>query len=402
MPSGARSKTWRARVAALPALAPTLTVALTLAGLLVAVETPSAHHPIPAKFDDTQPVTLTGVVTLVDWRNPHVHVFVNVRGGGNGGNGGNAGNVGNVVNWAVELESPIELRRHGWAHDDVQPGDEVSVQGIAARDGSRQVWARSMVLSGTGRAVFHIVPEAPRAPLASRPTPRWPDGQPRLGPLPGGVQGYWADPSSTVLAQQGIDVQMDRWGLLGNIADASRVAPLQPWARALYEVRQRRFLQDDPTYLNCKPEGGPRKFQSPYGVQFVEDRERQRIFVLIGGSNSNFQIIYLDGRSQVGQVGGDDDNPLYFGRSVAQWEGDTLVVDTRGFNEDFWFTNGGLPHTNQLHLIERFTRSNFDTLRYDVTIDDPGAYTRSWSSGWNLRWIAGEDLPRHLCQDNRP
>jgi hypothetical protein len=138
-------------------------------------------------------------------------------------------------------------------------------------------------------------------------------------------------------------------------------------------------------------------------VQFVEDRERQRIFVLIGSGNANFRIIYLDGRSSAaGQVGGDDDNPLYYGRSSAKWEGDTLVADTRGFNEDFWFTNGGLPHTDQLRLTERFTRQDFDTLRYEVTIEDPGAYTRSWKSGWTLRWVAGEELPKHMCQDNRP
>ena len=79
----------------------------------------------------------------------------------------------------------------------------------------------------------------------------------------------------------------------------------------------------------------------------MEDRERQRIFVLIGGGNNNFRIIYLDGRGYTGQVGGDDDNPLYYGRAVGKWEGESLVVDTRGFNEDFWFTNGGLPHTEQ-------------------------------------------------------
>ena len=93
---------------------------------------------------------------------------------------------------------------------------------------------------------------------------------------------------------------------------------MQPWALALYIERQRRFLQDDPMYLNCKPPGGPRQFQLPYGVQFVEDRERQRIFVLIGSGNSNYRIIYTDGRGQKGQVGGDDDNPLYYGRSVGQ------------------------------------------------------------------------------------
>jgi hypothetical protein len=197
-------------------------------------------------------------------------------------------------------------------------------------------------------------------------------------------------------------VKMDQWGLLANIADASKVAPMQPWALALYRNRQSRFLQDDPTYLNCKPPGGPRQFQLPYGVQFVEDRERQRIFVLIGGGNSNYRIIYLDGRTHAGQVGGDDDNPLYYGRSVGKWVGDVLEVDTRGFNEDFWFTNGGLVHTEQLKLLEKFSRPDFDTLKYEVTIDDPSAYTRPWSSGWTLRWVAGEELPRHLCQENRP
>ena len=110
---------------------------------------------------------------------------------------------------------------------------------------------------------------------------------------------------------------------------------MQPWALALYQNRQRRFLQDDPTYINCKPPGGPRQFQQPFGVQFVEDRERQRIFTLIGGGNHNFRILYLDGRGQKGQVGGDDDNPLYYGRAVAKWEGDTLVVEHRRVQRGF-------------------------------------------------------------------
>ncbi len=86
---------------------------------------------------------------------------------------------------------------------------------------------------------------------------------------------------------------------------------------------------------------------------------------------------------------------------VAHWEGDTLVVATTGFNEDFWFTNGGLPHTDQLSLVERFSRPDYDTLRYEVTVNDPGAYTQPWSSGWELRWVGGEDLPVYFCQDNR-
>ncbi len=139
-----------------------------------------------------------------------------------------------------------------------------------------------------------------------------------------------------------------------------------------------------------------------HGVQLIQDRERRRVFVLMGSGNRNYRIIYLDGRDHVGQVGGDDDNPLYYGRSVGRWEGDTLVADTRGFNEDFWFTAGGLPHTSQLRLIERFSRPDLDTLRYEVTIEDPGAYTRAWTASWNLHWVGGRELPAHFCQHNRP
>jgi hypothetical protein len=361
-----------------------------VAALLVGTVPGAAHHAISAKFDDTKPVTLSGIVTLVDWRNPHVHLYLNVR------------DANDAVNWAVEIESPIDLLAGGWTPETVQPGDAITVAGISARNGSRQVWGNRITMTGSGKQVLHVAPPAPPALLGNRPTPRWADKQPRLGPLPGGAQGYWAFPSSTVLLESSASVQMDAYGLLRSIADAPRVAPMQPWALALYENRQRRFLQDDPTFLNCKPPGGPRQFQLSYGVQFVEDRERQRIFVLIGGGNNNFRIIHLDGRGFAGQVGGDDDNPLYYGRAVGKWEGDTLAVETRGFNEDFWFTNGGLPHTEQLRLVERFTRENFDTLKYEVTVDDPGAYTRPWSSGWTLRWVTGQEMPRHLCQENRP
>ena len=348
--------------------------------------TGGAHHAISAKFDDKKPTTLTGVVTLVDWRNPHVHVFMNVK------------DAKGVMNWAVEIESPIDLEHSGWNTTRSSPATRSRCEGILARNDSRQVWGNSITLArdrpagpqvhaeDADRAAREAADAAlGRQAAAARTHAGW-----RAGVL--GV-------SHVDRAQEaGVNVKMDQWGLLANIADAPKVAPMQPWALALYRNRQSRFLQDDPTYLNCKPPGGPRQFQLAYGVQFVEDRERQRIFVLIGGGNANFRIIYLDGRSHAGQVGGDDDNPLYYGRSVGKWVGDVLEVDTRGFNEDFWFTNGGLPHTEQLRLVEKFSRPDFDTLKYEVTIEDAGAYTRPWSNGWTLRWVAGEELPRHCVR----
>jgi hypothetical protein len=87
---------------------------------------------------------------------------------------------------------------------------------------------------------------------------------------------------------------------------------------------------------------------------------------------------------------------------VGRWDGDTLVVDTVGFNDRFWFDFRGHPHTERLHTTERYTRPDYGTLVNAITIDDPGAYTKTWTSGWNLKWIAGEELPVYYCQDNRP
>lgn len=367
-------------------------VIVTAAGvaLLVMATSLQAHHAITGKFDPGQRRALTGIVTKVDWLNPHVHIFMDVQEGAA------------TEAWAVELESQIVLQRSGWSADSLVVGDTVSVAGMAARDGSHQIWGDSVVRAATGLPLFTVAPPEPRpADAASRPTPRWPNGVPRLGPAPG-EHGYWAMPSQTALMELGVDVEVGADGLLANIDDADRVAPFTPWARDLYELRQRNSLKDDPLFLYCKPPGGPRQFQLPQGIQFVQEQSRQRIWVLIGGGNHNWRFIYLDGRDQNDPSQPDFGHPLYYGRSVGEWEGDTLVVDTRDFNEDFWFSNGGLPHTEQLHLVERISRPDYDTLRYEVTIDDPWAYTRTWTAAWTLKWIPGEELPRYFCQDNRP
>jgi hypothetical protein len=353
-----------------------------------------AHHEILAKFDAAKPQTLKGSVTRVDWASPHVHVLINVADGARS------------VNWAVELESPVDLERSGWNPNSLKPGDAVTVQGIRARDGSLQVWGNSITFTDTGRKVLNMSAEAaaalrPAANTASaKPAPRWPDGKPRLGAEPG-EKGYWGRPSLTSLMEKGVDVATSASGLLKNIKDVDKVAPFQKWARDLYEYRQRNFLKDDPMYLTCKPAGAVRQFQMPYGNQFLEDKSLGRIFVMAGGGNHDWHFIYTDGRPQQGDPRGNDTNPLYYGNARGRWEGDTFVVDTKGLNEKFWFSNGGLPHTEQLHLSERFTRTDMNTLRYEVTIDDPGAYTRTWTAAWTLQWVP-EDLPVAYCQDNRP
>ena len=220
--------------------------ALVVAAVLLTVTTARAHHAILAKFDDKKPLTITGVVTLVDWRNPHAHIFMNVKGncGATAAAPGAAPCTASTVqNWAAELESPIALQQGGWGKDSLQPGDTVTVKGIVARNGSRQLWADTVTKAG--KTLFTVNDAAPPVPSSPRPAPRWTDNKPRLGP-PSGGSGYWAYPSATYLAEAGSNVQVDKSGLLKNVADAAKVAPMQPWALQLYKQRQTRFLQDDP------------------------------------------------------------------------------------------------------------------------------------------------------------
>src|SRR3954464_896661 len=103
-------------------------------GLLLAAMPLLAHHNISGKFDPAKTRTLNGVVTRLDWANPHVHILMDVI-------------EGNTVrNWAVELESTLDLERSGWNLKTVKPGDALTVQGMVARDGSPQIWGDSVVL----------------------------------------------------------------------------------------------------------------------------------------------------------------------------------------------------------------------------------------------------------------
>jgi Family of unknown function (DUF6152) len=339
-----------------------------------------------AVYDAERQVRLEGAVTRIEWVNPRAFLFIDVRDAS-----------GIVANWAVEFGNPIDLERSKWTRQSLKIGDVVTVEGVPARGPSRQALARSIVHKVSGKRLFELPAARNAGAGRSAPTPRWPDGQVRLGPAPG-QKGYWAAIGSKALVEStAANVRMNDDGLLMNLSDADRVAPMQPWAKAVYLHRQRTLLKDDPI-TRCMPPGGPRQFQMPNGVQFIEQRELGRLLVLMGGGNRNWRVIYTDGRPQ-GQAA--EVVLTYYGNSVGRWDKDTLVVDSIGYNERFWFTNGGLPHTEALHLVERFSRTDLNTLRYEVTVDDPRTYTRPWTGGWTLQWVPGEDIEEYFCEEGR-
>ena len=170
--------------------------------------------------------------------------------------------------------------------------------------------------------------------------------------------------------------------------------PLQPWARAIVKLREDRFLADEP-YTRCKPSPGPRSFGTAYGIELLNVPGSGSIYVFMIGGTHSFREVYMDGRTHPSTL-----TPSYFGHSVGWWDGDTLVIDTVGFNEGAWMERFGMPHTDHLHTIERVTRRDFDTMDYEVTIDDPGAYTQPWTSGYVKRWQPRTELFEYVCQEN--
>jgi hypothetical protein len=230
-------------------------------------------------------------------------------------------------------------------------------------------------------------------PGPSLPAPRNKDGRVTLGPGPEG-RGFWGGGGSIV----------GRGGssLPANLMPAD--VPFQPWARALYAVRQGVGQKDDP-HARCFPPGGPRQLQTPNGFEFLEQPELKRMYIVFGGGPRSWRVIYLDGRAL--PPADEDRIPTYMGYSSGRWEGDTLVVESEGYNEKFWFHRGGLPHTEALHLTERYSRPDFDTLKYEVTVNDPRAYTAPWTGGFTVPWTytnwdgtPGGEIHEYFCQDN--
>jgi hypothetical protein len=112
-------------------------------GLLLPAPPVVAHHAFSAEFDADKPVKLTGLVTKLDWTNPHAWIYVDVK-----------DEAGKVANWGFELNSPNGLMRNGWTRFSLKPGDEVSVEGSRAKNGSTVANAQTVILTKTGQRLF--------------------------------------------------------------------------------------------------------------------------------------------------------------------------------------------------------------------------------------------------------
>lgn len=239
----------------------------------------------------------------------------------------------------------------------------------------------------------------------AEPTPRLADGTPNLGRVPG-EKGAWAVPYITNMAAQVVAVDGNPVTAPETTPSGSSAArggsaaephiPFMPWSAALYDYHSANESKYDPEGY-CMPPGGPRMMATPYPMEIIQLPEQERIIMIFEGATHIWREIYMDGRPH---PEGDALNPTFLGHSVGRWEGDTLVVDVVGFNETTWIDFYGHPHTDALHVVERFSRPDKNTLRYEATIDDPGAYTAPWTVAWDIPWRPDGELLEYICQEN--
>lgn len=165
------------------------------------------------------------------------------------------------------------------------------------------------------------------------------------------------------------------------------------WAREKYLARD---PADDP-YNLCMP-GGPLRITGGFAWRFVQHPtiNATHIFMLQEGNAHTYRQIFMDGRPHP-----EDPRPTWYGHSIGHWEGNTLVIDTIGLNDIFWLDVGGTVHTEQLHLVERWTRTDFSTLHREVTIDDKGAYTEPFTVSYTAKLAEpGSDILEYICIEN--
>jgi len=221
-------------------------------------------------------------------------------------------------------------------------------------------------------------------------------------PLPGTPRTADGKPNMNAAAPKTTDGKPDLSGIWkadtmrynDNLLPEGTEAPMLPWAADVYKHRVATMGYERPMTF-CMPHGVP-DAMTVAGLPF-KILQTPGVTVVLYEEFHKYRQIHTDGR----QLPVDPD-PAWYGYSVGRWQGDAFVVETAGFKEGSWLDNNGHPHTEALHETERFRRTNFGHMELQVTIDDPKAYSRTWTSD-TMKFTLQPDteLLEHLCENNR-
>jgi hypothetical protein len=168
--------------------------------------------------------------------------------------------------------------------------------------------------------------------------------------------------------------------------------PFQPWAAELRRQRVARNNEDNPD-AHCLPIGLMQLHTHPEPRKIIQT---PGLILILYEANAGLRQIFLDGRPSPGN----DADPWWFGYSTGKWDGDTLVVETKGFRDDVWLDVEGSPLTESGRMTERFRRVNYGTMEIEITVDDPKAYTRPWTVKVTHRIMLDTELIEFVCLEN--
>jgi hypothetical protein len=232
--------------------------------------------------------------------------------------------------------------------------------------------ALAMSVPLAGQWLKYPTPGIPRTadgkPNLTAPTPKLSDGKPDLS-------GVW---------------QIDGLGFAFNITGNQKTDNMLPSAQALYKQRSETYSQGDPN-ANCLP-AGPRT--GLFSQELLKIIHTPPLAAILYEEGPHRQI-FIDGRPLP-----KDPNPAWMGYSIGRWEGDTLVIDSAGFNDRTWLDIAGHPHSEALHVTERFTRKDFGHMQLDMTFDDPKTYLKPWTITMGVNFIPDTDLLEYVCNEN--
>jgi hypothetical protein len=221
--------------------------------------------------------------------------------------------------------------------------------------------------SAVAQWINYPTPGIPRTadgkPDLSAPTPKTADGKPDLTGI---------------------------WTLTKNEGGISQLKPseIKPWALKLVGEREEALNKDSPG-AHCLPKG-------PVPPSLAKIVQTPALIVMLReGEEFNYRQIFLDGRELP-----KDPNPAWMGYSVGRWEGDTLVVESTGYNDRTWLDLDGHPHTESLRITERFHRADFGHITVDATYIDPGAYEKPWTAKDEFQYRPDTELLEYVCAEN--
>jgi hypothetical protein len=219
-------------------------------------------------------------------------------------------------------------------------------------------------------------------------TPRLSDGKPDLSGLWHATQTSRCENSRGEPRPCGIEIGGSPLaGNLGrNLPGGS--LPYQPWAAKLTDERHAAMSIDDP-HVRCLPDNPPRSWTLPHLTKAVHT---PKLLVLLYEVNAMYRQVFIDGRPFP-----QDMNPTWNGYSVGHWEGDTLVVETRGFRDGLWIDTWGSPMSDAGKMTEKLRRPNFGTLEIELTIDDPKTYTKPFTVNLSDTFEVDTELVDEFC-----